>query len=811
MSGTAAGNVYINVKANTDPFQKSMKSLAGPAEKMAASIGKKISGALAVASIAKFGKECIDAGASLNAMGTIIDAALPNMTKQVDDFAEAAGSAFGLSETQAKGFVGKFASMAHAMGYTEKQAYDMSTSLAGLAGDIASYYHISQDEAFGKLGAVFTGETESLKSLGVVMTQNALQSFAMSQGIQKSWSEMSELEKTSLRYQFILQSLSLAQGDFAKYSNTWSGSLATIKLNWQNFMATVGQGLINILLPLIQVIAKLSAVLTWLGNKFLWLTRLITGKDAEVGTSLNNTFGSGTQDMFNDTGVSLGNVGSGLKGVGGNAKKAKKEIQALQREMMGFDKITKLTGKADTSTGTTGASGAGGGGGGVGGVGDLGDLESLNDLIDGLAIPQETTDSWDGWKKVVADALDLILSAGKLVIDDVLSPLIGLATKHIAPLAIDLIGTALKNIVDLVTGFPKWLLDLFSNGDKTVTIDVDDKFSDKWKEIQKLSDTAVDVGINLTKGFTDNTVADWLVNKGFMGSPKAFVGLDRGFVGTVADWLENNNYIGTVTLSVSLKSTFSNGAITVVDWIIKSALLGGSVPLGIELVSNFGKSVAVWISNNKLIGGITNGFGKLVNGVINFGVSISSLSWNSIKSKWAKLKKKFRISTKVKIQLPSWARELKGKWNNLLGKFKGKDVKMGLTFTAAAANLKAWINSNVIGPANSALHKIPILQNVSIPYLAQGGFVKANTPQLAMIGDNKHYGEITAPEPKLQAMADRAAGAGNAEVIALLKQLISVVQNKDTDVYLDGEKIKNNTVSRINRHTKRTGQLEIII
>ena len=73
--------------------------------------------------------------------------------------------------TGAKGFVGKFASMASAMGYTEKQAYNMSTALTGLAGDVASYYHISADEAYAKLGAVFTGETEALKQLGVVMTQ----------------------------------------------------------------------------------------------------------------------------------------------------------------------------------------------------------------------------------------------------------------------------------------------------------------------------------------------------------------------------------------------------------------------------------------------------------------------------------------------------------------------------------------------------------------------------------------------------------------------------------------------------------------
>lgn len=653
---TKVGDIFVRANLDQREYEKGLNLMQKQGVSVASAIGKKMAVALSVAGLAKFAKQCTEAGASLNAMGTIIDASLPHMTKQVDAFAKSAGKAFGLSETQAKGFVGKFASMAHAMGYTEQQAYAMSTSLAGLAGDLASYYHISQDEAFTKLGAVFTGETESLKSLGVVMTQNALESFAMANGINRSWSEMSELEKTSLRYQFILNSLSLAQGDFSKYSDTWSGSLATIRLNWQNFMATVGQGIINILLPLMQVIAKLSNVLTWLGNKFLWLTRLITGKDAEVGTSLDNTFGTETQDMFNDTGVSLGNIGSGLKGTGSNAKKAKKEVQALKREMMGFDKITKLTGKQDTATGTTGASGVGGGGGGgVGGVGDLGDLQGINDLIDGLNIPQETTDSWNGWKKVVADALDLLLTVGKTVLDDIVAPLLGLVTKHIIPTAFDILGTALKNIVDLATSFPKWLLDLFTNGDKNVKIDVDDKFTPKWNEIKKLADVSLNVPVGLQKNFgsNNNTVADWIVNSKYLGDLKIHVGLDRGFVGTVADWLKNNNYIGTVIAPVGLtpsfgggitkvsdwlkqtsiwgstvnfliglQQNFGSGITTVEKWLRQSSILGSTINFTIGLASGFGATVADWIKNNKFIGGLANGFGKATEGVINFGVEL---------------------------------------------------------------------------------------------------------------------------------------------------------------------------------------------
>lgn len=879
---TKVGDIFVRANLDQREYEKGLNLMQKQGVSVASAIGKKMAVALSVAGLAKFAKQCTEAGASLNAMGTIIDASLPHMTKQVDDFAKSAGKAFGLSETQAKGFVGKFASMAHAMGYTEQQAYAMSTSLAGLAGDLASYYHISQDEAFTKLGAVFTGETESLKSLGVVMTQNALESFAMANGINRSWSEMSELEKTSLRYQFILNSLSLAQGDFSKYSDTWSGSLATIRLNWQNFMATVGQGIINILLPLMQVIAKLSNVLTWLGNKFLWLTRLITGKDAEVGTSLDNTFGTETQDMFNDTGISLGNIGSGLKGTGSNAKKAKKEVQALKREMMGFDKITKLTGKQDTSTGTTGASGVGGGGGGVGGsVGDLGDLQGINDLIDGLSIPDETTESWNGWKKVVADALDLLLSVGKTVIDDVLSPLLGLVTKHIIPTAFDILGTALKNIVDLATSFPKWLLDLFTNGDKNVKIDVDDKFTPKWNEIKKLTDVTITIPVGLQKNFgsNNNTVADWIVNNRYLGDLKIYVGLAQSF-GSVADWLKNNNYIGTVTASVGLKNTFT----TVGQWIIDHSLMGTTLQMLVGLKNTF-TTVGQWLLDTKLIGGVANGFGQVADGVINFGVKLIQNFGAGLTTvgDWLAsiMGKKLTEEVDVKGNLKSVTKDknFNSTISGMIAKFTKQKNGLNTTKKKTLSGMIAKITKktdalssndkkiggftavidyyqekgkkrtdqlkNVYGNAKGGVYKNgrwqPIQRYASggLPNGSQLFWAREKGPELvgtlgghtavmnndqivASVSDGVaraiagiHFKMVTPRVTGAGAMARSSAQtqntASDSQMIALLTQILKAINAQDTNVYLDGEAIKNNVVKRINNHTRATGQLELIV
>ena len=88
----------------------------------------------------------------------------------------------------------------------------------------------------------------------------------------------------------------------------------------------------------------------------------------------------------------------------------------------------------------------------------------------------------------------------------------------------------------------------------------------------------------------------------------------------------------------------------------------------------------------------------------------------------------------------------------------------------------------------------------TIPHLAQGGYVKPNTPQLAMIGDNRHQGEIVAPEDKMQAMVDRAVAMASNQnmtdqyllmMIDLLKRIIEVIQALDLTVNIDIRDIKN--------------------
>lgn len=185
---------------------------------MAKKAGAALAAAFTIKKIVDVGKQCLELGSDLAEVQNVVDVTFPHMANQVDEFAKNAATSFGLSETMAKKFTGTFGAMAKAFGFTEQEAYEMGKSLTGLSGDVASFYNISQDEAYTKLKSVFTGETESLKDLGIVMTQSSLDAYALANGFGKTTNAMTEAEKVSLRFAFVQNQLSAASGDFARTS-----------------------------------------------------------------------------------------------------------------------------------------------------------------------------------------------------------------------------------------------------------------------------------------------------------------------------------------------------------------------------------------------------------------------------------------------------------------------------------------------------------------------------------------------------------------------------------------------------------------
>ena len=366
MSTESVGQIGLDLVVNQNQFDRQMRGITNIASKA----GKILAGAFAIKKITEFTSACLDLGSDLAEVQNVVDVTFSKMNEQVNNFAQNAVFQFGLSETMAKQYTGTFGAMAKAFGFVESVAYAMSTTLTGLAGDVASFYNITQGEAYTKLKSVFTGETESLKDLGVVMTQTALDQFALANGYGKTTAKMTEQEKVALRYAFVQQQLSLAQGDFARTSDSWANQVRILKLQFDSLRASLGQGFIAAVTPVIKVINTIMGKLVQLANVFSAFMKRLFGVKSDSSSGI----GAVASDVSSATNA-MDNLSNSTSGVGSAAKKAAKEIKGL----MGIDEINTIS-----STGSDSDSGSGDSS-GIGNIGmDDWDFSQQEKATDGL-------------------------------------------------------------------------------------------------------------------------------------------------------------------------------------------------------------------------------------------------------------------------------------------------------------------------------------------------------------------------------------------------------------------------------------------
>lgn len=347
MSTESVGQIGLDLVVNQNQFDRQMRGITNIASKA----GKILAGAFAIKKITEFTSACLDLGSDLAEVQNVVDVTFSKMNEQVNNFAQNAVFQFGLSETMAKQYTGTFGAMAKAFGFVESEAYAMSTTLTGLAGDVASFYNITQGEAYTKLKSVFTGETESLKDLGVVMTQTALDQYALANGYGKTTAKMTEQEKVALRYAFVQQQLSLAQGDFARTSDSWANQVRILKLQFDSLRASLGQGFIAAVTPIIKVINTIMGKLVQLANVFSAFMKRLFGVKSDSSSGI----GAVASDVSSATNA-MDNLSNSTSGVGSAAKKAAKEIKGL----MGIDEINTISStSSDSDSGSGDSSGIG--------------------------------------------------------------------------------------------------------------------------------------------------------------------------------------------------------------------------------------------------------------------------------------------------------------------------------------------------------------------------------------------------------------------------------------------------------------------
>ena len=348
----AMKKVQSQTQATTSKVTAQVNKIKG----IIGTIGKAVGIALSVTALVSFGKACINLGSDLAEVQNVVDVTFGEMNSTIENFAKNAIEQFGLSELSAKKYTSTMGAMLKSMGITGTQLEDMSIKMASLAGDMASFYNLDTDEAFAKIRSGISGETEPLKQLGINLSVANLEQFALTQGIKKSYNAMTQQEQALLRYNYLLSVTSDAQGDFARTSDSWANQVRILQLRFDSLKATIGQGLINVLTPVIRVLNQLIAKLQVAAEMFKKFTEIITGKSSQTSTAVSGVASS--------VGGATANTDKLTKSTAAAGKAAKEAYSGLGS----FDEINSLQKNNDSG---------GGGGADLGGLDDgLGDAAS---------------------------------------------------------------------------------------------------------------------------------------------------------------------------------------------------------------------------------------------------------------------------------------------------------------------------------------------------------------------------------------------------------------------------------------------------
>lgn len=755
----------------------SMKSGVAGLSKSFAKIGAAIGVAFGVGALINFGKQAVQLASDLQEVQNVVDVAFGDMSYKAEEFAKSAIENFGISELSAKRTASTYMAMAKGMGIASDVGSDMAIQLTALSADMASFYNVSQEMADTALKSIFTGETETLKQYGIVMTEVNLEQYALSQGITKSISAMTQQEKTMLRYQFVLEQTRLAQGDFVRTQDSWANQTRILSERWKEMQVIWGDAFRTIgtlILPAVNSLIKGLAKV---------------GEYAKVAAqSIAQMFGK----EIDSSAETASNISTAVDNQNDLTEAVEETAKAQKGALAGFDEINTLTKDATENQELLG---------GVGGIGvDSSTLTKTENEVSGFAsvmqeqfakIAEIAKKVWDSTpvQTFVKASKTTLKTFGKFA-TTMWSDIKNNAVMTWQSIQEDMQTTG-ENLVALWTSYWSDFNDVIENWGQPIINSISKLFNSIWS-------TAIDPAVQfITKAWADFTGilldlwnehgADLLNNIGeFVHTT---IGLFQSIYDNVLEpiitplletlsWLWDKHLSGLVKKIGEFVMKLANGALEiynnfiapVVSWLSDIFSPIWSI-VSSSVIGVFGSLIA-YLSD--MVGNIIDMFSEIIDFLTGVFTGNWKKAWTGIKNIFKSIVSGFANIFKLPINL----------------------IIDGINAFISGLNkikIPNWVP--LVGGKGFDVPKIP--------KLAQGAVIPPNREFLAVLGDQKQGRNIEAPESLLRDIY----AEGNAETNALLQQLIQVMQ-KGMTVNVDGKqlmRINREAETRVGRQTVTGG------
>ena len=206
----------------------------------------------ATAAVAAFAYKSIQKASDFNEAISKNAVVFGAISKEVENFAQTANRALGISETSALKAAGTFAIFGKSAGLAGKDLSDFSTSLVTMAADLASFNNTSVDEAINALGSALRGEAEPLRKYGVLLDDATLKAAATELGIYSGNKALTAQQKVLAAQKVIFDQTADAQGDFSRTSTGLAAQQKILGATLENIQTNLGQAFLPIFLKAVK-------------------------------------------------------------------------------------------------------------------------------------------------------------------------------------------------------------------------------------------------------------------------------------------------------------------------------------------------------------------------------------------------------------------------------------------------------------------------------------------------------------------------------------------------------------------------------
>lgn len=795
--GTNVGSVFFNINTNRGAFSKEIKSAAGQAQSVFSSamgkVGKAIGVAFSAAAVVSFGKKCVEVASETQSAWMGLSSILNGQKKSFGEANRFIQDYISDGLVPLNNAVTAYKNLA-ARGYSTEQIEKTMTALKDAAafGRQASYSY----------GDAISTATEGLKNENSILVDNA----GVTKNVAKMWEDyaksigtttnaLTQQQKIEAEVNGILQETKWQTGDAAKYATTFAGRVAKLSATFTSLKTEIGNVIIpilNLFIPAIQT--ALDALLKFLG--------LLKTAMASIGLEM--------PDVTSFGGVTAGarEAAEAIDNTGTAAEKAAKKVK---KAFASYDEINVLSKSSVSDTGTGGSSA------GASGVeaATIGGVNSLKDQLSSASAELGTffdplADAWQAHGEPIVqsikNAFNNLKEVGKGVGDVIKNWWQGEGGRSFANTTLELFEK-IARAAERVTKSIKYIWD---NGGKDTFNNFVKILGNVGEIIMIVVGYIADLYGDLVEGFAPdaaeglqgvndklsafNGVLEWLKTD---GKPiLEGIAYTIGLVG--AAWLA---YKG-IMIAVEVASKAYAAAQAVVNAVMNANPIGIIVTLVAALIAVIilcakhwdelkaaasrawdgikavWATVANWFSVN-IIEPIKNFFSNLWAGIMTTFANVKTYFQQKFSEAWAAIKGVF-------APVGSF---FSGIWETIRSKFSTIGTKVGETMGNAFKTVVNKIISfaertingfiRAINRAISLINNIPgvsisPLSELNVPKLAQGGWVAANNPQLAIVGDNTREGEIVSPESKIREQVELALAkaGGFAQKVKLQLELL---------------------------------------